>query len=75
MSGANYEHDPLCPHPRMFAYNCVNCDLIARVAERERERAAARVRVLWPEIITSDMGVGYRTAINTAVAAARGGEA
>ena len=67
MSGANYEHDPLCPHPRMFAYNCVNCDLIARVAERERERAAARVAALERE---SEVQLW-----SGIIAAARGGEA
>ena len=66
--GGVMEHDPMCPMPtsKFMAEKC-RCDLIARVAERERERAAARVAALERESevqLWSDI-----------IAAARGGEA
>lgn len=69
-------HDPMCPVApgRMFVGVLVcECDLIARVVERERERAAERVKALlsFPALPYGR----HRIDKAAAIAAARGGDA
>lgn len=71
-------HDPMCPVApgRMFVGVLVcECDLIARVVERERERAAERVEAAHAGSADENECTESIYAWNLAADAARGGDA